>query len=266
MKELSIRTATAIIYVALLIGSVFFNPFSFNILFLIFGFIGLYEFKKIISSKNYYSFLGYILLWGSTVYYLTTISILVTLVFAVLTNSYLIYFLFQKKTISFHKIQKLILSLFYIGTGFIFITLIPYATGSFSKAVIISIFVLIWVNDTFAYLTGRTLGKTKLFESVSPKKTIEGAVGGLVFAIIAAYIISIYTDIYTLFQWISIAIVVVVFGTIGDLVESKFKRRANIKDSGKILPGHGGILDRLDSLFFAAPFIYLTLYIINYVS
>ena len=104
---------------------------------------------------------------------------------------------------------------------------------------------------------GKNLGKRKLFQSVSPKKTIEGFVGGLVFSIIASFIITKYNEDFSALNWMIIAAIVSFIGTIGDLVESKFKRQANVKDSGTIMPGHGGVLDRLDSLLFAAPFVYL---------
>ena len=118
--------------------------------------------------------------------------------------------------------------------------------------------------DTGAYFSGKFLGKHKLMPSVSPKKTIEGFVGGLIFTVGSAFIINnIHQDPnITIIDWIFIAIIVSVIGTLGDLIESKFKRQANIKDSGNIMPGHGGLLDRLDSLFFAAPFVYLYLYFI----
>jgi phosphatidate cytidylyltransferase len=124
----------------------------------------------------------------------------------------------------------------------------------------ISVLVLIWVNDSFAFIVGKNFGKRKLFVSVSPKKTIEGFIGGFICALITAYIISISnlnSVDFSLTNWFIIAAIVSIIGTIGDLVESKLKRQANIKDSGTIMPGHGGILDRLDSLLFAAPFVYL---------
>lgn len=121
----------------------------------------------------------------------------------------------------------------------------------------ISILVLIWVNDSFAFLVGKNFGKKKLFVSVSPKKTQEGFLGGFIFTLVAANIISTINKEYALVNWLIIASIVSVIGTIGDLIESKLKRQANIKDSGNIMPGHGGILDRLDSLLFAAPFVYL---------
>jgi len=121
----------------------------------------------------------------------------------------------------------------------------------------ISILSIIWVNDSFAFLIGKNFGKNKLFPSVSPKKTIEGLLGGLVFSLLTGLLISKINADFSLLNWLIIAVIVSLVGTIGDLVESKFKRQANIKDSGNIMPGHGGVLDRLDSLLFVAPFVYL---------
>ncbi|HOD09257.1 MAG TPA: phosphatidate cytidylyltransferase, partial [Flavobacterium sp.] len=132
--------------------------------------------------------------------------------------------------------------------------------------IILSIFILIWVNDTFAFLVGKTFGKHKLFEKVSPKKTIEGFIGGFIFSIITGFILAKYLMLQSYFHWVSIAILASVFGTLGDLVESKFKRIANVKDSGNIMPGHGGVLDRLDSIIFVAPIVYLFYQILFYVS
>ena len=120
---------------------------------------------------------------------------------------------------------------------------------------------------------GKSIGRTKLFEKISPKKTIEGFVGGVLFAVLAGYIISKYyikanpefSD-RSILIWISIAVIAGIAGTIGDLIESKFKRIAGVKDSGSIMPGHGGILDRLDSVIFVAPIIFLFYQILNYVS
>jgi len=126
----------------------------------------------------------------------------------------------------------------------------------------ISILSIIWVNDSFAFLIGKNFGKHKLFPSVSPKKTIEGFFGGLVFSLLAALFISKFNLDFSMLNWLIIAVLVSSLGTTGDLVESKFKRQAGLKDSGNIMPGHGGILDRLDSLLFAAPFVYLY---INYI-
>jgi phosphatidate cytidylyltransferase len=148
-------------------------------------------------------------------------------------------------------------------------TKIPFGINGYNPKILISIFILIWTNDSFAYIVGKSIGRTKLFERISPKKTIEGFVGGVVFSVIASYLISkYYIQIADgkMFIWIIIALIVGFFGTIGDLIESKFKRFAGVKDSGKIMPGHGGVLDRLDSVIFVAPIVFLFYQILNYVS
>jgi phosphatidate cytidylyltransferase len=121
---------------------------------------------------------------------------------------------------------------------------------------VLSIFILIWCNDTFAYLTGKLLGRHKLFERISPKKTWEGFMGGLVFAILAAIILA-YSLEQSYTKYVTYAIVAGVIGTLGDLVQSMLKRSVDVKDSGNILPGHGGILDRFDGVLFAAPVIFI---------
>lgn len=121
---------------------------------------------------------------------------------------------------------------------------------------------MMWVNDSFAFLIGKNFGKRKLFPSVSPKKTIEGFIGGFVFSIVAAGVIYYFNRDLSLMNWLILAVITSVLGTIGDLIQSKFKRHANVKDSGTLIPGHGGFFDRLDSLLFAAPFVYLYLHYI----
>jgi phosphatidate cytidylyltransferase len=132
---------------------------------------------------------------------------------------------------------------------------------SFQQELLLGFFVLIWANDTGAYLAGSAFGKRKLFERISPKKTVEGSIGGLILATGVAYAASLYASQISLLDWMVIALIVVVFGSLGDLFESMLKRKVDVKDSGKLIPGHGGILDRFDSILFAAPvvFTYLAL-------
>lgn len=132
-------------------------------------------------------------------------------------------------------------------------------------------YVLIWVNDIFAYLTGVSIGRHKLFERISPKKTIEGSIGGAVFTMLIAYLVNRFVlNVYFFDNYMSdiqvliLALGVVVFGTLGDLTESMMKRHAGVKDSGNLIPGHGGILDRFDATFMAMPFVFLYLTLINW--
>ena len=130
----------------------------------------------------------------------------------------------------------------------------------------VGIFSLIWINDTFAYLVGKNFGRRKLFERISPKKTVEGFLGGLIFTIIGSYVAFIVTGLLDLEAWLGLAVIMSVFGTLGDLIQSKFKRQAGVKDSGRLMPGHGGLFDRLDSIIFASPFVFAYLQLLTYVS
>lgn len=267
MKEILRRSITGVIYVVLLLGAVFLSSDAFDFLFMVFGLACLYEYKRIVHLKNYYVYVAYLALWWAFIYLIQDkllITLLMLLTIAV--DLALLVFLFSKKQKTFTALQKFVIAVFYLGGGCIFLTMIPYKQNSFSQFLIMGIFILIWVNDSFAYLVGRSMGRTKLYPSVSPKKTIEGSIGGLIFAWVAAYILARYETSLTLMEWMILATVIVMAGSLGDLLESKFKRAAGVKDSGAILPGHGGIWDRLDSLVFAAPFAYLVLNLFSYVS
>ena len=124
---------------------------------------------------------------------------------------------------------------------------------------VIMVFCILWINDIFAYLTGRLLGKHKLFERISPGKTIEGSIGGLLFTLVSLVVFCHYSGWFTIPQAIGLGVIAVLFGTLGDLCESMLKRQAGVKDSGHLIPGHGGILDRFDSVMFSVPFIFVYL-------
>ena len=267
MKEVLRRAITGAIYVVLLLSAVFLSSDAFDFLFMVFGLACLYEFKRLVKIKGYYIFIAYLVLWWCYIYLIQDRQLITLLMLLTVTvDLALLAYLFSKKNISLNRLQKFLIALFYIGGGCIFLTMIPYTDNEFAKLLIMGVFILIWVNDSFAYLVGKSIGRTKLFPSISPKKTLEGYIGGLIFALAAAYLLAKYEGKLTLNEWLILATVIVIMGALGDLLESKFKRLAGVKDSGAILPGHGGMLDRLDSLVFAAPFAYLTLMLFSYVS
>ena len=169
--------------------------------------------------------------------------------------------LFNEKIKAVDFVGKIILTIVYTVLPFFLLIELPFIGNAFNSKIILGVFILVWTSDTFAYLIGRKFGKTKLFERISPKKTIEGFIGGVVFTLIAAYILSIYFIDTTLLEWLIISILISVFGVAGDLIESMFKRQAKVKDSSNLIPGHGGFLDRLDSIIFALPFIFTFIYI-----
>jgi phosphatidate cytidylyltransferase len=188
------------------------------------------------------------------------------LIAALLVSFRALLFLFEKQNKLLDRNSKYVFLIGYLIIPIIIFTKIPFISNEYHPQVIISILTIIWTNDTFAYLVGRSVGKNKLFERVSPKKTIEGFVGGLILSMIAGFSLAQFYLDESIIQWILIAVIVSTFGTLGDLIESKFKRNAGVKDSGNIMPGHGGFLDRLDSIIFAAPFVYLFYQILYYVS
>lgn len=264
MRELIRRLLTGGVYVFILLAAVFLNSDAFDFLFMAFGLACIYEYKRITKLRGYYLFMAYLALWWLFIYLIQnkfTIALLLGANIGI--NIFLLTYLLSKKKQKLPKSMTFISGVFYIGGGCIFLTLIPYTTPEFAKMLITGIFLIIWMNDSFAYLIGKQFGKNKLYPSVSPKKTVEGAIGGLVFGLLAAVLIAQIDPLLSLYQWLLLATVVVITGNLGDLLESKFKRVAGVKDSGAILPGHGGMLDRLDSLIFAAPFAYLLIIIFN---
>lgn len=273
MKELAIRALSGAIYVALLVGSLFSQDASV-ILIGIFGVVSLSEFSKLIKLKSFIQhiifFVLYVGFWYACLYVPhmkgSDEAIQILLVITVFVNFILIKDLFTSKKIPLFESKRYIVTTFYLSSGFVFMLLIANFRNEFTPLLLLGGFILIWVNDSAAYLVGKNFGKQKLFPSISPKKTVEGFLGGLFFACISSYFIASYSEILNFTSWLVLAIIVSVLGTFGDLIESKFKRQAGVKDSGVIMPGHGGLLDRLDSIIFAAPFIYLFLRISNHVS
>ena len=281
MNETLKRSISGAIYVILLIASILFSTESFFILFGVFLLIATVEFCNLLDLNKIIPFIlasgTYILFYQITI---ATTGLLYLLRFnktfdmIVLASTLFVFlkclhFLFDSTSVKIDSFSKYTYLIGYIILPFIIMTKIPFGINGYNPKILISIFILIWTNDSFAYIVGKSIGRTKLFERISPKKTIEGFIGGLVFSVIASYLISkYYIEIAEgkVFIWIIIAIIVGVFGTIGDLIESKFKRFAGVKDSGKIMPGHGGVLDRLDSVIFVAPIVFLFYQILNYVS
>lgn len=296
MNETLKRTISGAVYIALLLTSILFSTESFITLFGIFLIITIYEFSNIVTLNKVFSIAFGVIIYSSIIvvshYNKQTVKFLndsfnsdisletninqldlillaITIVVSIKCIIFLFYDSVQKISIS----SKYLYLLGYITLPFIFIVKISFGTNDYNPKIIIGLFVLIWTNDTFAYLVGKSIGKHKLFERVSPKKTIEGFIGGAVFAALAGFLISKFYiqpkpefSNMSIIIWTSIALIASVFGTIGDLIESKFKRIAGIKDSGSIMPGHGGILDRLDSVIFVAPIIFLFYQILYYVS
>jgi len=272
MNNFIIRSITGAIYVSLIVSSILIHPLYFSIVFLALMLASLFEFYSIISSENiepqkFSGILISVLLFAlSALSSFLPISSVYFLGFIPLLFIIFIIELFRNKVQPLHNIAFTILGIIYVAIPLSLLVFTPNTSNLnvvFNKELLLCFFILIWTNDTFAYLVGIKFGKNRLFERISPKKSWEGSIGGLVFSILAAYILSIFFTVLNVYEWVGMAIVIVVFGSLGDLVESLFKRSLSIKDSGKILPGHGGILDRLDAVLIAAPFVFFYLLLIR---
>jgi phosphatidate cytidylyltransferase len=251
-----------------------YSQVSFAVILLVFGLICIAEFNKLIELRSKLSYVIFAVLYLGFGYWMifsghpegSTDAIQIYLVTTIFVNLILIKDLFSERTIPLFESKRFITVTFYLTSGFVFMLMIANYQNQFTPLLLLGCLILVWVNDSFAYLVGKNFGKQKLFPSISPKKTVEGFLGGLFFSAVASYFIAKFTGTLEFNNWLILAIIISVLGTLGDLIESKFKRQANVKDSGVIMPGHGGLLDRLDSIIFASPFIYLFLRIINYVS
>jgi phosphatidate cytidylyltransferase len=156
------------------------------------------------------------------------------------------------------------MGIIYVSLPFSLLNISVFFKGTYSYHVIMGTMLILWACDTGAYFSGKAFGRRKLFQRISPKKTWEGSIGGGILAVTVGILFSyIFTDL-PMWKWICISVIIVIAGTYGDLVESLFKRSINIKDSGKSIPGHGGFLDRFDSLLLSAPFIAAFIKILNW--
>ena len=177
-----------------------------------------------------------------------------SLLFSPLVFTIFIYELYSKSKEPFVNISFMILGLFYIGIPFALLDFIAFDGEMFYYRVVLGILLLTWVNDTGAYLVGSLIGKTPLFPSVSPNKTWEGSIGGVITTFIFGGLLGLFFTEIALQHWLVLAVIVAIFGSLGDLVESMLKRSVGVKDSGNLLPGHGGVLDRFDAFIFVVPF------------
>lgn len=280
MKTFFVRTITGIIFVAAIVAS-FLQPEAMVLLFSIVTGLTIWEFTGLVNEREdvtvnrfistvagvYFFFaMTYFCsdLYGGAAKSVVFIPYLVTIVYLLVAELYL------KQPDPIQDWAYTMLAQMYIALPFSLLNVLAFtATNNglvmFNTLLPLSVFVFLWVNDSGAYCIGSLLGRHKLFPRISPGKSWEGSIGGAVFVLAAAYAISYFLDgsMLTMPQWMGLGLVVVVFGTWGDLVESLFKRTLGIKDSGNILPGHGGMLDRFDSSLLAIPAAVVYLYTLS---
>ena len=282
MKNLILRTITGIAFVAVLVGAIIYSPFTFGALFAVVSGLATLEFCRIVNNQEgvrvnyfmctvasiflYLAFFAYscgyanLLIMPASVF-LPYVAMLIYLFVSPL------YFGRQNalKSWAFTMMSQL-----YVALPFALlnaISFIPYPMGPLGTAYVymypLAVFLFLWSSDTGAYCVGSLLGRKipyKLFPSISPKKSWVGSIGGTLLAIAVGAVVSRFEPSLTPLQWMGFALVVAVFGTWGDLVESQIKRQLGIKDSGNVLPGHGGFLDRFDSSILAIPASLIYLY------
>ena len=271
MGKLMQRALSGIVFVSVLIFSILYSKISFISLFFILMLICIFEFKRMIKLKSIFPYLIGTLafVFGNILnvedvpskqifqYAGVALFLVIFITFASI--------LFAKKEEVISHLGKIFLTVIYIVIPFTLIVQIPFLNSTFNyvNSTILGVFILIWTSDTFAFIIGKNFGKHKLLERISPNKTIEGFFGGLVFTFIVSFILANQFTTLSLVQWLVIAGIVSVFGVLGDLIESMFKRQAGVKDSSNFIPGHGGFLDRFDSVIFAAPFIFIYLQLVQ---
>ncbi|CAN5479096.1 phosphatidate cytidylyltransferase [soil metagenome] len=264
------RLITGTLFVAVIVGSILFSAVAFQIIFLWVALLSLEEFYRLVKSDDRQpdSRIGWIA--GATVYILTAgiatwylqpkWSALIMPVMA------LVFFaeLYRRKNFPFNNIAFTLLGIVYTVLPFAMLSQIATSigTGAWNSGVLLGYFILIWSSDTFAYIFGNLFGKHRLFERISPKKSWEGSLGGAISSLGIAWILWKFNPDLALIHWMVISVIIVITGTLGDLTESMLKRSLNIKDSGTILPGHGGFLDRFDALLLSAPFVWAYLKLI----
>ncbi len=265
------RAITGALFVAALIAGVYFNEVVVFGLFCLIVLLGTDEFYSLVKKSktiNPLRFWGLItnltsiILMGLVILNNLPIKLLVIPLLMIFMS--FIFELYRKKNHPFINIAYTILPVLYIAIPFAMLFHLGfYNSKDYSYQIILGFFFLLWTSDTGAYLSGRFFGKHKLFERISPKKTWEGTIGGTILTVGIAYVLSIYFTDLSLTNWVVIGMLTAIFGGLGDLVESMLKRSLNIKDSGNILPGHGGILDRFDGLLVGIPFIYTYLQLVQ---
>lgn len=269
MSDLLKRSLTGIIYVTVVIAGTIFHPLVFLLVFGSLLFLSQREFYRLIENTAFgpqritgqiFGILLFIVCFGIANQIVPPQSALLLIPLFILI---FVFELFRKNIKPLQNSAITLLGLVYVAIPFCVLNFIVFpgapSDTTFYPWILTGIFFIIWMNDSMAYLAGTMFGKHKIHKRISPKKSWEGFIGGAVFAVIMGILNAVFFQALSMLSWIVTAVIIVIFGTLGDLFESKIKRDLEVKDSGNILPGHGGFLDRLDSLLFAIPVIFIWL-------
>lgn len=274
-SNLIVRTLTGIIFLLVMIGGITYSPLSMACLFTVITALAVHEFCEIVSERDdveinpmicsvsgaylFLAFFGYCS--GLTPTPAVFIPYLISVIYLLISELYL-----QRES-PINNWAYTMMSQMYVALPFSMMPVLGFMNDPAHPQNIhyrwifpLAVFIFLWTSDTGAYCFGSLFGKHRLFERISPKKSWEGSIGGAFVSLLAAVVVWYFDKSLTLPQWLGFALVVVIFGTWGDLVESLLKRQLGIKDSGNILPGHGGLLDRFDSSLLALPAVVIYLY------
>ena len=271
MKELLVRVATGAVFGIVLLASILYNNLTFGALFALVTCLAVNEFCNLVHEYKkttfstpvavvggLYLFLAFFLLDKVANPFILFVPYLILIAYAFVSE------LYKKAGSPLDNFAYFALSQLYAALPFALLNILTtFGPATYNYIMPLSIFIFLWCSDSGAYFVGSAIGRRRLFERISPKKSWEGSIGGGVLALVAAYVLSIYYPTLGTFEWMGMAAVVVVTGTWGDLIESCMKREMGIKDSGNILPGHGGILDRFDSSILAIPSVVIYLHILG---
>jgi phosphatidate cytidylyltransferase len=268
------RTLTGTLLVLILTGSILFSPLSFGILFILISLLTLREVcdllngikevrinKLMVMLGGSYLFLAFLLVGRGITDLRIFIPYFLLIIYLFVSELYL------KRENPVLNWAYVLLSQFYVALPYALLNVLAFSPNhdygsDYNPVIPLSVFVFIWLNDTGAYCIGSLLGKHRLFERISNKKTWEGSMGGGIWAVSFSFVFAHFFPVFSLAKWIGLALTVAVFGTWGDLIESLLKRRLGVKDSGYILPGHGGMLDRFDSALLAIPAAVIYLFLV----
>lgn len=278
LRNLVVRTASGAVLLAVVLGAAYGGKFAYGAFLLLIVVVGMWEFYNLAAATgseprraiglasgivlfvtSFFLFHGYVsrsmfdvdMLLGGLLYF----TILIPLCF--------IIELFHASETPIRNVATTLMGLLYVAYPMSFMLFIPLLfTGEWSAEAFLFYLFIVWGNDVFAYLTGVTIGRHKMCPRISPKKSWEGFVGGIVGALAMGAVGSVVVG-GDMAMWLGLALVVSLTSVLGDLVESMFKREADVKDSGRILPGHGGMLDRFDALLISSPFAFVYLFVVS---
>lgn len=278
MKTFFVRALTGLLFVSVLVGGILYSPLSFALLFALITGLAVWEFTGLVNGYKdirvnrfistaagvylFFAVFGFCMnVAGGNIF----VPYLLAVVYLLVAELYL------KRPDPIGNWAYTMLSQLYVALPFALVNVLYFHADPVSlqggvvanPVLVLAVFIFLWASDTGAYCVGMLIGKHRLFERISPKKSWEGSIGGAIVTVAVAVLLGNYFDFMSLWTWIGMSLVVVVFGTWGDLVESLLKRQLGVKDSGHILPGHGGILDRFDSCMLAVPAVIIYLFMIQ---